>query len=268
MAVSGEGGISPWLLMLLICIALLIVACVLVLIWLQVRAGRRRAQEEEEEAELQAERDRLRRREEAMREQNLGGGPNLGGENAEYPGNAYRDGASNFGAYGADDDPYGFRDEIRRAATEYSRVQDPVRAPNPVRAPDPVRTPRRPARMQEPLDDEDIATVYKPGPRQSAADDDAPTVYRDGRRSGEPRGVSPARGATIDGRAGRTCGAAGARSAFLRVDALAGSADSPRRGRSPWRLSVLSPKGENKPAGTLGQRSWRRAKPKGPRQRA
>ena len=27
MAVSGEGGISPWLLMLLICIALLIVAC-------------------------------------------------------------------------------------------------------------------------------------------------------------------------------------------------------------------------------------------------
>ena len=74
MAVSGEGGISPWLLMLLICIALLIVACVLVLIWLQVRAGRRRAQEEEEEAELQAERDRLRRREEAMREQNLGGG--------------------------------------------------------------------------------------------------------------------------------------------------------------------------------------------------
>ena len=183
MAVSGEGGISPWL---LICIALLIVACVLVLIWLQVRAGRRRAQEEEEEAELQAERDRLRRREEAMREpnygreSNLGGEPNLGRENAEYPGNAYRDGASNFGAYGADDDPYGFRDEIRRAATEYSRVQDPVRAP------DPVRTPRRPARMQEPLDDEDIATVYKPGPRQSAADDDAPTVYRDGRRSGEP----------------------------------------------------------------------------------
>ena len=191
MAVSGEGGISPWLLMLLICIALLIVACVLVLIWLQVRAGRRRAQEEEEEAELQAERDRLRRREEAMREQNLGGGPNLGGENAEYPGNAYRDGASNFGAYGADDDPYGFRDEIRRAATEYSRVQDPVRAPNPVRAPDPVRTPRRPARMQEPLDDEDIATVYKPGPRQSAADDDAPTVYRDGRRSGEPQRGEP-----------------------------------------------------------------------------
>ena len=180
MAVSGEGGISPWLLMLLICIALLIVACVLVLIWLQVRAGRRRAQEEEEEAELQAERDRLRRREEAMREQNLGGGPNLGGENAEYPGNAYRDGASNFGAYGADDDPYGFRDEIRRAATEYSRVQDPVRAP------------RRPARMQEPLDDdEDIATVYKSGPRQSAADDDAPTVYRDGRRSGEPQRGEP-----------------------------------------------------------------------------
>ena len=192
MAVSGEGGISPWLLMLLICIALLIVACVLVLIWLQVRAGRRRAQEEEEEAELAAERDRLRRREEAMREPNLGREPNygrepnLGRENAEYPGNAYRDGASNFGAYGADDDPYGFRDEIRRAATEYSRVQDPVRAP------DPVRTPRRPARMQDPLDDdEDIATVYKPGLRQSAADDDAPTVYRDGRRSGEPQRGEP-----------------------------------------------------------------------------
>ena len=46
--------------------------------------------------------------------------------------------------------------------------------------------------MQEPLDDdEDIATVYKPGPRQSAADDDAPTVYRDGRRSGEPQRGEP-----------------------------------------------------------------------------
>ena len=29
----------------------------------------------------------------------------------------------------------------------------------------------------------------------------------------------------------------------------------------------MSPKGENKPAGTLGQQSWHRAKPKGPRQR-
>lgn len=116
------GGITPWLLMLLIVIALLIVACVVVLVWLQLRAHRRRLEEEEEEAE-RAQASYARPRPAPQQEIKA--------------------------------DPYDYREEISRVATEYSRPEIPPRQPE-----------RRPQRSMPANDlyrdeDEDVQTVYK-----------------------------------------------------------------------------------------------------------
>ncbi len=146
------GGLSPFMLMLLISIALLIVACVLVLIWLQVRAGRRRARGEVTGDYSAAPRDETPsypdRAPYPDRTPYQGGAPYQGRE-------PYQGGAPYQGGY---DDPYGMRDEIRRAATEYSRPQTSA-------------------------EEEDAPTVYKTPPRRAAEAEDQPTVRK------RPRGT-------------------------------------------------------------------------------
>lgn len=100
-------NIAPWVIGLIIFIALLIVACVVVLVMLQVRAARRR---EEEEDEVYIPPQPQVRRPERQPER----------------------------------DPYDYREEISRAAREYSR-------------PVPQNTVRKPEIMEE-----DEPTVYKP----------------------------------------------------------------------------------------------------------
>lgn len=101
-------GIAPWVIGAIIFIALLIVACVVVLIILQARTSRRR-EEEEEELYVPPQKPRPVQR---MPER----------------------------------DPYDYREEISRAASEYSR-------------PVPQNTVRRPEPKAE---DEEEVTVYKP----------------------------------------------------------------------------------------------------------
>jgi len=104
-------GIAPWVIGLIIFIALLIVACVLVLVLLQLRAARHR-DEETEDVYI----------------------PPLTQPRRPVPPMPERD-------------PYDYRDEISRAATEYSR---PV--------------PQNNTRKVEPMQDaeEDEVTIYKP----------------------------------------------------------------------------------------------------------
>ena len=112
---GSQRGIAPWIIALLIVIVLLIVACVVVLVILQVRAGRRR-EEEEDDYLPPPSYDRPR-------------------VNPAPPA-----------------DPYDYRDEISRVATEYSR---PVPAEEqPQRRPEPIPLP-------EDEEEEDVRTVYK-----------------------------------------------------------------------------------------------------------
>ena len=111
---GSQRGIAPWIIALLIVIVLLIVACVVVLVILQVRAGRRR-EEEEDDYLPPPSYDRPR-------------------VNPAPPA-----------------DPYDYRDEISRVATEYSR---PVPAEEqPQRRPEPIPLPED--------EEEDVRTVYK-----------------------------------------------------------------------------------------------------------
>jgi hypothetical protein len=109
---KDSGGISPWLLMLLIAIVLLIIACVVVLVCLQVRANRRRRDEEDDDDYAPP---------------------------AQY---APRRPAP------PQQDPYDYREEISRVATEYSKP-----------APPPAR--RAPERRAPTPDEEEGPTVYK-----------------------------------------------------------------------------------------------------------
>ncbi len=107
---KDSGGISPWLLMLLIVIVLLIIACVVVLVWLQVRTNRGKREEDDDDYAAPA----------------------------QY---APRRPAP------PQDDPYDYREEISRVATEYSK---PAQAPR-----------REPDRRAPMLDEDEVQTVYK-----------------------------------------------------------------------------------------------------------
>ena len=111
---ASQRGIAPWIMALLIVVVLLIVACVVVLVILQVRANRRR--EEEDDYLPPPSYDRPR-------------------GNAAPPA-----------------DPYYYRDEISRVATEYSRPV-PGEEPAPRRRPAPAPLPDD--------EDEDVVTVYR-----------------------------------------------------------------------------------------------------------
>lgn len=115
---GAQRGIAPWIIALLIVVALLIVACVVVLVLLQARARGRRYEEEDD----------------------------------YLP-------PSSYGCPREDDappaDPYDYRDEISRVATEYSRPV-PSEEPPPRRRPQPA-----------PDEEEDVRTVYK-APRPHA----------------------------------------------------------------------------------------------------
>ena len=116
---GGSRGIAPWVIMLLIVIVLLIVACVVVLVILQVRAGRRNDEED----------DRY-----------------IPAQNYERP-RAVPPAQTT--------DPYDYREEISRVATEYSRPLPPQEQPAP-------RPERRFAQNDLYRDeDEDVQTVYK-----------------------------------------------------------------------------------------------------------
>ena len=119
-----KGGMAPWLLMLLIFVVLLIVACIVVLVILQLRANRRRDDEEEDYVPPQE------------------------------PVQPRR--ASN-------QDPYDYREEISRVATEYSR---PAQSAQSRRTPQQPRRPAAPTPRQVPDFDEDdeTPTVYKSRP--------------------------------------------------------------------------------------------------------
>ena len=103
-------GIAPWVIGLIILIALLIVACVVVLLVLQIRAARRRDEEEDEDVYI-APQTQPRRPVQPER------------------------------------DPYDYREEISRVATEYSRAAMPMT--------------ERKAEPKPALDDDEEVTVYK-----------------------------------------------------------------------------------------------------------
>lgn len=119
-----KGGMAPWLLMLLIFVVLLIVACIVVLVILQLRANRRRDDEEEDYVPPQ----------EPVQPRRA---PNQ--------------------------DPYDYREEISRVATEYSR---PAQSAQSRRAPQQPSRPAAPTPRQVPDFDEDdeTPTVYKSRP--------------------------------------------------------------------------------------------------------
>lgn len=114
---GAQRGIAPWIIALLIVVALLIVACVVVLVLLQARARGRRYEEEDDYLPP----------------------PSYGRPREDD----------------APADPYDYRDEISRVATEYSRPV-PSEEPPPRRRPQPA-----------PDEEEDVRTVYK-APRPHA----------------------------------------------------------------------------------------------------
>ncbi len=115
---GAQRGIAPWIIALLIVVALLIVACVVVLVLLQARARGRRYEEEDDYLPP----------------------PSYGRPREDDAPPA---------------DPYDYRDEISRVATEYSRPV-PSEEPPPRRRPQPA-----------PDEEEDVRTVYK-APRPHA----------------------------------------------------------------------------------------------------
>lgn len=108
-----RGGIAPWLVMVLIVVVLLVIACIVVLVILQIRANR--ASEDENEEDYAPPREVERRRPVAP-------------------------------------DPYDIRDEISRAATEYSRPAPPRQnppAPLPDDEPTVYTAPRKEPRTKD-----------------------------------------------------------------------------------------------------------------------
>lgn len=117
---KNSGGMPPWLLMLLIVIVLLIIACVAVLVWLQLRANRKNDDDDDDYTPGQQDYARPQRPAPPVQ------------------------------------DPFDYREEISRAATEYSK---PVQQPTGARRPVERSQMSRPSSAYD--DDDDVQTVYK-----------------------------------------------------------------------------------------------------------